>query len=273
MTFWQHAEEIEIVEDAANAGLEPISTVTMVCDGFIHNFGTDWSWNTFNDDLSWAAWAFTRAYFLTGNVNYRTYAKNAADLAYSRGWDTVNGGLFMNTAKTNPKPWCANGSAACSNFKLYQACSDSAYRVKAVNLYNWGLANVYNASTGAVMEGPGTGNYFPYDSGTFATIAYWLSDFAKANKAGDWVQNHWSVAMASYGAHSDAGGFNGICLRGLARTGYNLAYLRTIVDGAWGYRNSSGLTFCNWTHRTSDASALYSWDCSSHVAGYLTIPL
>ncbi len=54
--------------------------------------------NSFNDDLMWASIAFSRAYLLTGNATYRTLAKNGFDLAYSRGWDPTDGGIFQDTS-------------------------------------------------------------------------------------------------------------------------------------------------------------------------------
>ncbi len=108
-------------------------------------------------------------------------------------------------------------SGADAAYLLYTTLNDSTYLTKALGIYGWMVTNVFDPATGAVMEGPGTGNYFTYDSGTFATIALWLGATNYANLAGDWVTNHWGVAMQSFGPGSDGGGMNGICLRGLAR--------------------------------------------------------
>src|SRR5262245_2933422 len=54
--FWTQAEEIEMVEDSYDrtglAGTRDI--VSALCNGFLTQNGTDWSWNIFNDDIAWA---------------------------------------------------------------------------------------------------------------------------------------------------------------------------------------------------------------------------
>jgi len=289
-SFWQGAEMIEIVEDAIAVGCDNTTTLNALCAGFTNQFGTDWSWNTFNDDLAWASMTFSRAYQLTGNSSYLTLAKNAADLAYTRGWVTPNGqvgvgGEFQDTSNTS-RPSCANGPLGDAEFMLFQELGDGNYEGRAANLYNWEVANTYEATSGAVNEGPSTGInpgwgvYFTYDSGSFATVANqigkWANNstaIANANHAGDWVQSHWGVNMQSFGDGSDGGGFNGICLRGLARTGYNVPFLQAACERAWACRNSSGLTDCTWTQRTSDTQSLFAWDASSGVAGMLCVPV
>jgi hypothetical protein len=178
----------------------------------------------------------------------------------------------MDTSRTS-KPSCANGSCADAHYLLFQALGDGNYHGKAANLYNWEVANTYASSTGAVMEGPGTGNYFTYDDGTFATIALWLGNITNANHPGDWVQNHWGIQMQTFGDGSDGGGFNGICLRGLARTQYNVPFLQSVCDNAWGCRNSSGLTDCYWGGRTDELTSRFAWDTCSHVVGMLCLPV
>jgi len=271
MSFWQLAEEIEVVESATNY---PVVTnmVNALCSGFTNQFGNDWSWNTFNDDLMWASVCFSRAYLLTGNTTYRTLAQNGFDLAYRRGWDPTDGGIFQDTSDSNPKCTCGNGSGADAAYLLYQTLNNTNYLAKAQGIYGWMVTNVFDPTTGAVMEGPGTGNYFTYDSGTFATIALWLGATNYANKAGDWVTNHWGVAMQSFGSGSDGGGMNGICLRGLARTGHNIPFLQAACENAWSWQNVRGLTPTDWTERGADTNVLYSYDCCSQVAGMLCVP-
>jgi hypothetical protein len=267
-SFWHYAEDLEIAEDRGD-----VARVNLLCAGFLAKNGTDWSGNTYNDDLMWASIAFSRAYQLTGNTSYRTDAKNGFDLAYSRGWDTAGGGgFFQNTAK-NSKPSITDGAGCIAAFLLYQTLADSSYKTKAQAIHSWEQANCYDAATGAVREGPpSTPTYFTYDSGTFAAGAWLLGDTATATNAGDWVQNNWGVTMQHFGQGADAGGFNGICMRWLAKSGYDSTFLRAVCDNAWSMRNSAGLTDQAWYVKTNDTDALYSFDCGSMVAAMLCVP-
>ena len=130
-SFWQFAEEIEVLCDSAD-----LTKLNQACAGFIAINGTDWSGNSFNDDLSWASMAFSRAYMLTGNSNYKTYAKNGFDVAYTGGWDTVNGGMWWNTSKIS-KPSCANGPGGLAAYLIYLNYGDSTYKTKAQAFHTW----------------------------------------------------------------------------------------------------------------------------------------
>ena len=78
--------------------------------------------------------------------------------------------------------------------------------------------------------------------------------------------------MQSFGQGSDAGGFNGICLRGLARTGYNVAYLQSCCDKAWTCKNNINLTSVNFGSVTPNGTDLWCWDCTNMVAGMMCVP-
>ncbi|MDB6054195.1 MAG: glycoside hydrolase family 76 [Verrucomicrobiales bacterium] len=273
MSFWTMSEMIEVTEDTVGVGIEPIAMVNSSCINFTNNNNNWWSWNLFNDDLAWASMAFSRAYAMTGNTTWRTLAKNAADDAWNRGWDTANGGMYQRD-HSGSKATCANAPAGDAFFMLYQSLGDSNYRTKAQQELNWMNANgVYDPASGKVIVGPGAGNpSHSYDCGTYATLALWLGDSTAANKVGDFVQSQWGTSMQSFGQGSDAGGFNGICLRGLARTGHNIAFLQAACDKAWSCRNNSGLTSVNFGSRTADGTQLWSWDCSDMIAGMMCVP-
>jgi len=266
-SFWQYAEQIELACDSGNAAM-----VNQLCSGFEVVNGTSWSWNAYNDDLMWASIAFDRAYTLTGNTSYLTLSENSFNTSYSRGWDTVNGGLWWNTSDDG-KPSCANGPGCIAGCLLYQSTGVSTYRTEAQNIHTWEINNVYDNNTGAVMSSPGSGQYFTYDAGTFVGGAYYLGDTSRAPAAANWVQNEWGTDLQAFGYGSDAGGFDGICIRWLAKAGLKTAFLQSVVNNAWSYRNSRGLVTCCWYQRTPDLPfALYSWDCSSVVVGMLCVP-
>ncbi len=80
-----------------------------------------------------------------------------------------------------------------------------------------------------------------------------------------------------------AEGQNGIALRGVGfalSSGYlhsrQLAWAQANVAAAWIVRNSNDVMWNNWTPDTLSAvtpsSGLYSWDCSSALAGMFDIP-
>ena len=250
-SFWQGAEMIEVVEDAVQAGQDTTAHVIQLCSSYTNDNSEVWSWNTYNDDIMWACRAFIRAYELTGNRNYLTIAQNNWNIAFNRGWDFAGGGgLFQDTGSGSSKCTCANAPGADAAFMLYTnlngiTSTNTYYLSKAQLIYNWMVANAWNSSNGGVEEGPGNpGVYFTYDQGTFSTIAYWLGDTAKVQAVGNFVQSQWGTSMQSFGTGSDAGGFNGIGLRGLALTHYNVTFLQQCLDQGWSYRNSLRFVIC-----------------------------
>jgi len=269
-SFWQFAEQIEIAEDAKN-----VTMVNQLCSGFTQTYGTDWSGNTYNDDLEWASIAFNRAYQLTGNATYLTLAENGFNVAYNRGWDlTYGGGIWQNTADANGpgKLSCSNGPGCIAAYMIYQNTGNTSYLTKAQAINAWQKANCYDSATGRVRESNVQNNTcYSYDSGTFAGSCWYLGDTATAMKCGDWVQSNWGIQMQHFGTGADAGGFNGICMRWLGKVGYDPGFLRAVCDNAWADRNSVGLVSCYWYSRTSDTDSLYSWDCGSIVAAMLSV--
>jgi hypothetical protein len=270
-SFWQSAEEIEIAEDAQDT-----NRVILLCAGFIQNNGTDWSGNTFNDDLEWASIAFSRAYRMTGNNTYLTLAENGFNVAYNRGWDTTyGGGIWQNTADANGpgKLSCANGPGCIAAFLIYQNTGNTSYLAKAQAINSWQKANNYDPATGKVYESnTSTNTCYSYDSGTFAGSCWYLGDTNTAMQCGDWVKTNWGIPMQHFGTGADAGGFNGICLRWLGKVGYDPGFLRAVCDNALALQNSVGLVSDGWYGApTSNTNALYGWDCGSIVAAVFSV--
>src|ERR1039458_5901832 len=85
--WWTGIEEIEMAEDAYDNSLLPArqTIVSNACNGFISNNGSSWTYNKFNDDMSWAVIAFARAYQITGSTTFRNIAKS--------NWDACIAGL------------------------------------------------------------------------------------------------------------------------------------------------------------------------------------
>lgn len=95
--FWEQAELIEVAEDAATRNSAYLPTVTALLNGFLFRHGADWTSDKYNDDLMWAAIAFTRGYQLTHTSAFLDAAKANFDAAWTRGYDTVNDGMWWTT--------------------------------------------------------------------------------------------------------------------------------------------------------------------------------
>ena len=95
--WWTFAEEIEMAEDDFDrtGSSSTKNVVTALCNGFINSNGSDWTYDSYNDDMTWAVIAFSRAYQIAGNITFRNCAKANFDAMYSRAWDTTftGGGL------------------------------------------------------------------------------------------------------------------------------------------------------------------------------------
>lgn len=92
--FWVGAEEIELALDAYNQNPTAANRtiINQLCNGFIAQFGSDWSGDTYDDDLMWATIAFERAYTATGTAAWLTDAENNFATVWNRGYDTTFGG-------------------------------------------------------------------------------------------------------------------------------------------------------------------------------------
>jgi predicted alpha-1,6-mannanase (GH76 family) len=288
--FWGQAEEIEALLDAyeRTGSSTYYSMISKLCNGFTNSNQTSWTWNEFNDDIMWAVIAFTRAYQKTGNTTFRTYAKNNFDACYSRAWDTAGGGgLWWTTAKTS-KTSCVNFPAAVAAYHLYQALGDSSYLTKCQTLFDWGKANLYNSTTGRVFDS--TTNITPstYNQGTFVGTAHFLGDVTNATLATNYTKNSLGSAfspdgyriMPQYDPNSDGGGFNGICIRWIAkfmgdRNLQNdfLPWLRANAQAAWDRRRTSdNLSWSKWGANTPEGEVMDSFGCMSSVVALQTVP-
>ena len=283
-SFWQGAEEIEVVEDAVDAGVDTATHVNQLCTSFRQNNSDNWSWNTFNDDIMWACRAFIRCYQQTGNTTYLYIAQANWDIAFNRGWCfSCGGGLYQDTGSGASFCTCGNAPGADAAFMLYTnlnglRSTNSYYLGRAQLMYNWMVSGVaqpaYNSSNGGVEEGPDNpGVYFTYDDGTFSEIALWLGDTAKVEAVGNFTKSRWGTSWQSFGTGSDAGIFNTIGLRGEGLTGYNTAYLQASAERGWGYRNNRNLGSVNFGGQTSDTTNIYCADASDLPDALLSAPV
>lgn len=71
--WWTYAEEIEMAEDVyARSGTAGNSNmVASLCYGFMATNGSSWTYDDYNDDMTWAVIAFSRAFPWTARASPR----------------------------------------------------------------------------------------------------------------------------------------------------------------------------------------------------------
>ena len=289
--FWRSAELMEMVEDACQASPSKAGRRMVVAlrRGVLARYGTLWTDDRkFNDDVLWMVLAFIRDYELTGSRASRDAARRNFDAVVARGLsDDLGGGLWWTTDATQ-KNACVNGPGAVAAYHLYLATHDAAYLDRAVALYAWERARLFDEATGAVYDhvsrrADGTEllnrQTYTYNQGTFIGAAGALSlatgvpsYFVDALEAFAFARDRLTAGgiLAVEGPdNSDRGGFKGIFAR------YAGAFVRADVDGgaawltlnartAWAQKDARGLVGQDWTQATP-SGRLYAFDCSSAV--------
>ena len=283
--FWQEAEQIEGIEDANDrTGGAYKSQVAALLNGFIKAHGTDWSDNIYNDDISWAAIAYTRGYLATGNGTFLTIAKNNFDRMFARAWDPARGTLFWTTKNTSYNS-CIECPAGIASYLLSRALRDGSYLSKAQDLFAWEKTHLFNASSGAVSDAVDTSGKVgtwasTYNQGTFVGLADFLGDTSDAKLAADYTMNHLGkpnssgyMIMPEYGSGGgNNSGLNSIGLRWIAKFMKDRrlqdtykGWLQANANTAWNVRRTSDdLSWCQWLQPTP-GGVLHSWDCINSV--------
>ena len=296
--FWVNAEEIELAIDAYNQN--PTSAnqtiINQLCNGFTAEYSSNWSSDSYDDDLMWATIAFTRAAHATGNSAWLADAEANFAVVWSRGYDTTfGGGIWWNSAVENTssgyKNSAANWTFVIAGNLLYQATGNATYQSEAATIFNWAFSNLYVPSTGEIYDGiNGSGiqnGQYSYNYGVAIGADTFENHSADAANAANYLMKNLSGEtvggyniLPNYGqGGTDGGGFNGITLRWVGYAWANgaltnpaiLSWAQTNVGLAWAVRNTSGLSWNDWFAFTP-SGGLYSWDCSDTLAGMLDIP-
>jgi hypothetical protein len=285
--FWRQAEEIEMIIDAYERTSSSVykGMITETINGFTANFGSDWSWNNFNDDLMWSCIAYLRGYQKTGTTSFRDTAKANFDVVYTRAYDTVLGGGLWWTVGKSAKNACVNGPGAIAAYLIYQTTGDSGYLTKANNIYNWQRGHLFNTSTGATydhMNADGTTDtsVWSYNAGTFIGAANYLGQTADATLAANYTKNTLAAGgiLPEYGTGGDAGGFNAMCIRWIAKfmkdrslQGNYLSWLQSNANAAFARRRTDNLSWCQWKQQTPTGT-LKAFDCHPSVVALQVVP-
>jgi predicted alpha-1,6-mannanase (GH76 family) len=280
-SFWERAEQMEMLLDVyeRTTNVDCLTMFSNVFNGFTAEHGLNWAKNPYNDDIMWMTIACARGYLHTGNPIYRDAAQLNFNLCYARAWSTnLGGGLWWTTTNAS-KNACVNGPAAIASHLLFQVTGDSNYLAKSEIIYEWERGTLFDDNDGAVCDAiSANGNIrrwsSTYNQGTFIGAANLLGYTNDALLAADYTMNHLchDGMLPQYPQSEDLGGFNGICVRWLAKFMYERGlrsryenWLRLNADAAWeARRKSDGLAWSRWPMPTPE-NLLDSWECSSAV--------
>ena len=298
-SFWTQCETVEVAEQYVEFhGSATQDQIPPLLDGLSNSAisGTpDFaSWNGYNDDVMWAVIALTRGYAITGDRGYLDHAKTQFDSVWSRAYDDeLGGGLWWTTNKTS-KNACINAPAALAAQLLANNGAGDTYHDKAVTLFNWTKATLYNDTTGQVfdnIQADGTVEEFSfsYNQGTFVGAATLLAN-NDPNSAyledAAMAVNYTRLALTHSGTQilndetsdpnaGDSPGFKGIFFRWAALytklSGDTSArdFLIENANQVWHNKNSNGLSwtyFMQQTPETTNDTTLASWGSSSAVS-------
>jgi len=280
--FWKWAEQMEMLMDVyertTNASCLTVFSNTF--NGFTTEHGREWLSNPYNDDIMWIVIASARGYLHTANPVYRDVAQANFDKCFARAWSTNLGGGLWWTKTNSSKNACVNGPAAIAAHLLFQITAETNYLAKSKKIFEWERATLFNTNSGAVADaisadGKIHGWASTYNQGTFIGAANLLGRTNEARLASDFTMNQLCHAgiLPQYQQAGDLGGFNGICVRWLAKfmndRGLQSRYepwLRQNSEAAWNARRKSDdLIWSRWPVPTPPDQTLYSWACTSAV--------
>jgi hypothetical protein len=276
--FWTQAEMMETYIDAYEWQSNSVHSgvITNFLNGFLKNNGSSWLYNIYNDDIMWAVLAFARGGVDTGRTNYCHIAKANFDACYARAWDNVLGGGLYWTSENWTKNACVNGPGAIAAYLLYQIYGDTNYLNKALSIYQWERAVLFNTNSGAVYDAIGTNGVInhwasTYNQGTFIGAAHLLGYTNDARLAANYTMMHLTSRgiLPEYGIAGNNSGFNAIFLRWMTRfikdrnlQGFYAPWLQLNATAAWNSsRASDQLSWCQWNQATPFGTNFYSWDC------------
>ena len=279
--FWTEAEQMEMVLDTyeRTTNAQQMVMFTDLFHGFLAEHGATWERNPYNDDILWTVMALTRAYLLTGNPEFRAAAQTNFDLCYARAASTNLGGGLWWKVGVRSKNACVNGPGAIAAFLLGRSTGDAHYFTIATNLFLWERATLFDSETGRIYDsirddGRVARFALTYNQGTFVGAANLLGYTNEARLATTFTMNQLcrDGCLPPAGENGDGGGFNGICVRWLARFIHERQeqatfepWLQKNAEAAWqSRRRSDNLSWCRWPDPTPEGRR-YSWGCSSAV--------
>ena len=290
--FWGEAEIMEIILDAyeATGNTKYKTQFAQMYNLFITKEGSDWTWNEYNDDITWMAIACSRAGLLTGNSVYIAKAKEQFDKMYTRAATDLYGGGLIWKQGTLTKNACINGPAMVACCYLAQATGDNTYYNKALTLYTWSKNYLFNNTTGKVNDAyDGTVHDWSstYNQGTYLGAAVMLYDYTKdpayltdATKIASFTKSTmYNQAVINNEEGPDLSGFKGIFMRYARRYGVDgyktdlISWIRLNAKIAYNNRNSGNIISTLWGTRTAESATITAFGASTAMSLLFNCPL
>ncbi len=281
--WWGDAEMIETILDTfETTGEKTYQTYAQrLITNFLTRNGADWTYNAYNDDITWMVLAAIRAYKYFGSAAYLSYAKDNYDKMYARALESDGALRWCEDSQyRSGSNSCINCPAVIAACYLYELTADAAYLDKAQSTYAFQRAHLYNASTGQVYDSGSwdaaattftVGNEWAstYNQGTMlgaATKLYRLTgdDQYRADAvniytyAYDNLTNSDKIINVCQTATGDLCGFKGILMRYVrlfAQTVGEEEPLRWMEKNAWyalQKANSAGVIWSKWLTKTPE---------------------
>ncbi|BDI33544.1 hypothetical protein CCAX7_55950 [Capsulimonas corticalis] len=268
--LWGQALDIVIAADAferthTTAQQQQVNALVTT---FLANNPGSWSWDGWNDDIGWSVIACMRGYQATGNGAFLTAAANNWNMAYNRGWDNVvGGGIWENSDKQTKNP-LSNDPFIIAGCALYAATQDSTYLTKSENIYAWVRGNIFDQTTGQVNGARTAAGVLQtsdnvYDSGCFIEAANCLHQvtgnaqyYNDAILAINHIVNEGPILHNNGEDSSNAWaywfvkGLSDVCTDNNLWAQY-YPWMLANANAAWGERNSSNITWNDWTSPTN----------------------
>ena len=263
VSYWMRAEQMEMVLDAYERtyNAQHLAMFTKLFRGFVADHGVNWAQNKYNDDIMWMVIACARAFLLSGNSDFLNAARTNFDLCYARAASPEMGGGLWWKVDNRSKNACVNGPGAIAAYLLGQATGEAEYFTKARDIFLWERATLFDPATGQVhdninIRGRVARFALTYNQGTFVGAANLLGYVDEARLAASYAMNQLCKDgyLPAAGEKGDGGGFNGICVRWIARfmndrgeQGTFEPWLQRNAEAAWQARRSEdNLSWCRW---------------------------
>ncbi len=243
-------------------------------NSFLNQETYDWSWNTWTDDIAWAAIAVSRAYHAIGDPTYLSVAKNNWDFAYHRGWDNqLGGGLWENMDK-HTKAALANNPMIISGILIYEANNDIWYLDRCKEIYAWVRGNLFDPNTGVVYEAVVNDGSIQYSDNAYNTGSFINAAASLYKHTGDKMYLNDAITAADHvvAKHPIIDQEGDACARSIAKlareNGLEWKYYPWLVDqcnAAWEHRRTDyNITQHNFTQYTATGEQ-YAMQCVSAV--------
>lgn len=276
--WWGDAEMFEVILDAfETTGDKKYQTYFReLYNNFLIRNNSDWTYNEFNDDITWMVLACIRAYKYFGDEEYLKVARFNFDNMYQRAAKQPHGTLIWKQSQPNPLSTnsCINGPAIVAACYLGEMTGEKEYYDKALSIYAGQRQLLFDAKTGQVYDSrawnadgsianEGFNSWAStYNQGTMlgaATMLYKYTGEKKYKQDANAVYNYTSNKLTNNNKiisvcqtiNGDLCGFKGILMRYVRRYAEDLdrkMALQWIAKNAWhAYQNRMK----NRTHRVT----------------------